>query len=294
MKELNTLNHGRTLPNSRKELISWMRAKLRKHGIRLRRRLSQIILIDPKTLSFIAKKSSELTSCGSTATILEIGAGIGNLTQFLGSENRNALIIAVEIDHRFAPILQEIKRVYNNIEIVIGDALTLLGSIRGIDLVTGNIPYHITSHLLLAIARSDIPFALLTMQKDVAERIVSKPGTKNYGKLSILMQLLFDVEILKAVPPVLFVPHPQVSSSIIVLKRKRLYNRYVETIEELTKCLFSYKRKLVIKAFEYCLGKKLNDKIKVEGSIWRKRVAHLTTEDIMELVNMYVKLRIEN
>jgi len=271
-----------------------MKAKLRKHGIRLRRRLSQIVLIDPKILSFIAKKSSELTPCRDTATILEIGAGIGNLTQFLGSENGNALIIAVEIDHRFAPILQEIKRVYNNVEIVIGDALTLLESIRGIDLVTGNIPYHITSHLLLAIARSDIPFALLTMQKDVAERIVSKPGTKNYGKLSILIQLLFDVEILKAVPPVLFVPHPQVSSSIIVLRRKRLYDRYVETIEELTKCLFSYKRKLVIKAFEYCLGKKLNEKIRVEGSIWRKRVAHLTIEDIMELVNIYVKLRTEN
>ncbi|MEM1560815.1 MAG: 16S rRNA (adenine(1518)-N(6)/adenine(1519)-N(6))-dimethyltransferase RsmA [Ignisphaera sp.] len=294
MKELNTLNHGRTLPNSRKELISWMKAKLRKYGIRLRRRLSQIVLIDPKILSFIAKKSSELIPCRDTATILEIGAGIGNLTQFLGSENGNALIIAVEIDHRFAPILQEIKRVYSNVEIVIGDALTLLESIRGIDLVTGNIPYHITSHLLLAIARSDIPFALLTIQKDVAERIVSKPGTKNYGKLSILMQLLFDVEILKVVPPVLFVPHPQVSSSIIVLKRKRLYDRYVETIEELTKCLFSYKRKLVIKAFEYCLGKKLNEKIKVEGSIWRKRVAHLTIEDIMELANIYVKLRTEN
>ncbi|MCS7110770.1 MAG: 16S rRNA (adenine(1518)-N(6)/adenine(1519)-N(6))-dimethyltransferase RsmA [Ignisphaera sp.] len=288
------MNLGKDLPNSRRDLIKWMRIKLKEYNIRLKSRLSQILLTDPKVLRFIAKKASELVSNRRSAVIIEIGAGIGNLTQFLVHENINALIVAVEIDHRFAPILQEIKKTYSNVEVLIGDAIPLLTSMRGVDLAAGNIPYHITSNLLLALAHSSIPCALLTVQKDVAERIVSKPGTKNYGKLSILMQMMFDVDVLRVIPSTLFVPPPRVSSAIIVLKRKNEYNQYVESIEYLTKCLFSYKRKLVSKALTYCLDKKLDNRIEVEGDIWRKRVGQLTVEDLMKLVDMYADLKKRN
>ncbi len=294
MKELAILSPGKDLPYTRRELLKWMKSKLKEYNIRLRKKLSQIMLVDPKILTFIAKKSYELISGKESPIVIEIGAGIGNLTQFLGHENIDALIIAIEIDHRFTPILQEVKKTFNNIEIIIGDALSLLTSMRGIDLVTGNIPYHITSHLLLALAQSSIPLALLTLQKDVAERIISKPGTKNYGKLSILMQMLFDVEVLRVIPSSLFIPSPQVSSAIIILRRKNPYNQYVRIAEELTKCLFSYKRKLVYKAFAYCIDRKLNDKVKVEGDLWRKRVSHLTIEDIVKLADIYVELKKRN
>lgn len=291
MKELDTLNLGRDLPGSRRYLIKWIRTKLREHNIKLKSRLSQIVLVDPKTLRLIAKKSSELISDRKPAVIMEIGAGVGNLTQFLGHENRDALIIAVEIDSRFAPILQEVKKIYSNVEVVIGDALSLLTSMKSVDLVAGNIPYHITSQLLIAFAHSNIPSAILTVQRDVAERIISKPGAKNYGKLSILMQIVFDVEMLKVIPPTLFIPSPQVSSAIIILKRKIEYNQYIESIEDLTKCLFSYKRKLASKAFEYCIGEKLDSRMRVEDSVWKKRVVQLTVEDIVKLASIYAELK---
>lgn len=291
MKELNILNHGREPPSSRRDLVNWVKARLKRYNIKLRKRLSQVILVDPRTLLFMARKLNEFIVDKDTVTILEIGAGIGNLTQFISYENKSALIIAVEIDYRFAPILQEIKGVYSNVDIIIGDAVDLLKTMRGIDIVIGNIPYHITSDILLALAQSDISFALLTVQKDVAERIASKPGTKTYGKLSILMQILFEINMVKVLPAKLFIPNPQVSSAIVILKRRRKYDTYIENIEKLTKCLFSYKRKLVSKALEYCLGEELGMKLEMEGEIWRKRVFHLTVEDIMKLASIYVELK---
>jgi len=296
MKELDIQNHGNILPCTRKDLISWIRTRLKRYNIKLRKRLSQIILIDPKILTFIAEKIGKIIEDRSNVAILEIGAGVGNLTMFLGCKNSNALVIAIEIDNRFASILKEIKNLCSNIEIIIGDALNLIKSFRGIDLVVGNIPYHITSDILLTLAKSNTKYALLTIQRDVADRLVSKPGTKNYGKLSILMQILFEINIMRIIPSTLFRPKPQVSSAIILLRRKKEYNEYMKNVEELTKCLFSYKRKLVLKAFTYCIdkNKRLEKKIKMEDNIWRKRVLQLAVEDIMNLTNIYVELKKKN
>lgn len=278
------------LNSTRNNIIKWIKTILNSHGIKLKKKLSQIILIEPKAYKTIINSITNCLTDNQHAAVLEIGCGLGTLT-FSLAKTQNMYVIGVEIDKRFTPILRKLQSIFPNLDIVIGDGRKILNSIRSVNTVVGNLPYHITSDILIAMSKTNIQCALITIQKDVANRLMTRPGSRNYGKISLYTQYLFDIKLVDVLPPNFFFPPPEVFSAIILLKRKKLYTSYAY-VEPLIKCLFSYKRKNLLKSLKKCLNKNYKDcinSINLSEEIWRKRVFQLAPEDIDTLVILLKK-----
>lgn len=184
----------------------------------VRRRLGQHFLIDPVAA---ARLVDSLALDPGQDLVVEIGAGRGALTEFLTP--RCGRLVAVELDYQLAAGLSQKFREYSHVSVVVGDFLKQelqdLCS-PGMRLrIVGNIPYAITSAIILRIleprSRRLIHDVTLTVQREVAERIVAKPGSKAYGVLSVLSQSLAVPEVLFGIPPRAFRPRPSVSSAVV-------------------------------------------------------------------------------
>jgi len=232
-------------------LSSWLREVLRELGIRPQKKLSQVFLVSPSFLKKIAEAVYAVG--GNKDSIVEIGVGVGNLTRFVLEIASPNMYVGIEIDERFYPILKEIQRVFASFNAIIGDARFVLEALRNVDIVIGNIPYNITSDILLKIARSSCKACVITTQREVAERLTSKPGSKSYGKLTIILGLLFDIEVLHYISAKNFIPVPEVDSATLVMVRKSPFNEQVEKLERLVLCVFSRRRKKLRKALKSCL-----------------------------------------
>ncbi len=219
---------------------------LEHHEIRLRDELSQVLLVNTHVLRFIAEHAC---SSDSRTRVVEIGSGPGNLTYVLSTFC--SYVIAIELDPRFATLLRELQR-RTNVDVVIGDAVMLVKALRGIDIAVGNLPYHISSQLLETLARSSVSRAIVTVQKEVGERIVARPGTDSYGKLSVVLQTVFRARILRFVSKKCFRPVPDVDSAIVELERVKNFDETIEKLQKLAKCLYSYRNKLLLKALKMC------------------------------------------
>ena len=197
------------------------------------RRLGQHFLRDPRVLGLIAS----LIPPGSV--VVELGAGRGELTLRLAE--RASRVYAIELDRRLAAELA--RRVPGNVEVIVGDVLEVDWPVA--DYVVGNIPYYITSPILLrAMRRGDR--CVFTVQLEVARRLVARPGSPDYGRLSAIAQCLYSVELVAKVPPTAFDPPPRVWSAVIrMLPLGEPCTRDVEGFEALTARLFSQRRKLV-------------------------------------------------
>ncbi|WP_204123013.1 16S rRNA (adenine(1518)-N(6)/adenine(1519)-N(6))-dimethyltransferase RsmA [Lacticaseibacillus mingshuiensis] len=200
------------------------RAILKAHGFRLKKRLGQNFLTVPKVLARIVT-AAQLTEADD---VIEIGPGIGALTEFLaGSAGR---VLAIEIDPQLLPVLADTMAPYDNVQVVEGDVLKLdlpalveeklPGSTRL--KVVANLPYYITTPILMHLLQSDLPLAGLTvmMQKEVADRLTARPSTKDYGSLSIAVQQNMHVAVAFDVSRKSFVPAPNVDSAIVTLTRR--------------------------------------------------------------------------
>jgi len=277
---------------SKNDLIKWIRESLVKYRIKLRKRLSQVMMVEPKAFKKIIETISLLINDVEKPLIVEVGAGLGTLTSALG-KILNSYIISIELDTRFTPLLKELQESFPNIDIVISDARVFLRTTRNPYIVVGNLPYHITSDLILEVGKSNAGYVVITVQKDVADRFIAKPGDKNYSKISLFVQYLFDVEICEILPPSSFIPSPDVFSAIVVMKRKRAFNEYAD-VEDIVKCLFSFRRKHVLKSLKKCLNVELNMLgINESDDLWRKRVYQLAPEDIEKLVIVLRKVRLK-
>ena len=154
--------------------------------------------------------------------VLEIGPGIGALTGYLARNARS--VIAVEIDKNLIPILEETLADHDNIELINKDILKVdlnaLVKEKGIDRplkVVANLPYYITTPIIMELLRSGVEFAGMTfmVQKEVAERMQAGPRTKSYGALTLAVQYYGDVSIAAEVPPGAFIPEPEVDSAVV-------------------------------------------------------------------------------
>ena len=156
--------------------------------------------------------------------VLEIGPGIGTMTQYLCEHARQ--VLAVEIDSHLIPILQETLAEYDNVEVLHGDILKQ--DIRGIAdrynggkpiKVVANLPYYITTPIIMELFESRVPLANVTVmvQKEVADRMKADPGTKEYGALSLAVQYYAKPYLAANVPPNCFMPRPNVGSAVIRL-----------------------------------------------------------------------------
>ena len=211
---------------------------LEKYGIKLKKSLSQNFLSDER----IAKKIVEKSGVGKEDVVVEIGAGAGTLTEELAKVAKK--VIAYEIDERLKDLLEERLSNFENVELIFTDFLKAdLSGIPDGFVYVSNIPYGITGPIIEKILREGrFSFAVLMVQKEVAERITSPPGRKSYGYLSALVQSFCNVEKLFDVSKSHFIPNPQVDSTVLKLVWKGKIAPFDEYREFLS-IAFSKKRK---------------------------------------------------
>jgi 16S rRNA (adenine1518-N6/adenine1519-N6)-dimethyltransferase len=220
---------------------------LQARGLRLTKRRGQHHLIDPGTIQRVVAACEPLDQ----ATVIEIGPGLGALTEPLAA--RASRVVAVEIDRGVAAALAERAGRLANVEVRCGDILRFPWAGVPDALVVGAIPYHITSPILVSLfdARHLIARAVLVIQEEVAQRLAARPGTKSYGRLSVLVQYGWEVELKLPVPRAAFFPRPSVESRCVELRRRtqpavRVSNERL--FFEIVKAGFAQRRKTLLNA----------------------------------------------
>ncbi len=205
-------------PRKTKEIIQ-------KHGITLKKSLGQNFLTDQNILRKIISAAELEKDKGA----LEIGPGIGALTQQLAKTAGR--VVAVEIDQRLLPILAETLEPYPHAGVVHGDVLKLdlhslfqqhFSGMAGVSVVA-NLPYYITTPIIMKLLEEKLPLdnIVVMIQKEVADRMAARPGTKDYGSLSIAVQFYCEAELVTIVPRTVFVPQPNVDSAVIRLRLRK-------------------------------------------------------------------------
>ena len=193
---------------------------INKYGFAFQKRFGQNFLIDSNILENIVS-AANITK---EDFVLEIGPGIGTMTQYLCENARE--VVAVEIDKSLIPILQDTLSEYNNVEVINEDVLKVdikkLAEERNDGKpikVVANLPYYITTPIIMGLFESHVPLESITVmvQKEVADRMQSGPGTKDYGALSLAVQFYSKAEIVANVPANCFMPRPNVGSAVIRL-----------------------------------------------------------------------------
>ncbi|MEW9702444.1 16S rRNA (adenine(1518)-N(6)/adenine(1519)-N(6))-dimethyltransferase RsmA [Paenibacillus sp. SI8] len=198
---------------------------LKRHDLVLKKSLGQNFLIDQNILNKIVSAAD----LGPDKAALEIGPGIGALTQQLAK--LAGRVLAVEIDQRLLPILGETLEPYPHATVVHGDVLKLdlpelfrqhFEGVAGVSVVA-NLPYYITTPIIMKLLEEKLPLEniVVMIQKEVADRMAARPGTKDYGSLSIAVQFHCEPELVTIVPRTVFVPQPNVDSAVIRLRVRK-------------------------------------------------------------------------
>lgn len=195
-------------------------AVLNKYKFNFQKKFGQNFLIDTHVLNKIVRAAG----VGESDCVLEIGPGIGTLTQYLLEAARE--VIAVEIDKTLIPILSDTLSAYNNITVINEDILKVdinklvMEKNNGKPVkIVANLPYYITTPIIMGLFEAHVPMESITVmvQKEVADRMQAGPGTKDYGALSLAVQYYAKPYIAANVPPNCFIPRPNVGSAVICL-----------------------------------------------------------------------------
>lgn len=235
-------------------------AVLKKYNFNFQKKFGQNFLIDTRVLERIIQASGVTKE----DFVLEIGPGIGTMTQYLCEYARE--VAAVEIDKNLIPILKETLSAYDNVEVIQGDILKIdindfvQKKNQGNPIkVVANLPYYITTPIIMGLFESHVPLDSITImvQKEVAERMQAGPGTKDYGALSLAVQYYAKTEIVANVPPNCFMPRPGVGSAVIKLTRYR--EAPVITSDErlmfaLIRASFNQRRKTLVNGLNNAAG----------------------------------------
>lgn len=224
---------------SRKELINYTVNVLRTYNVRPKKKLSQNFVVDPHLINTIL---SRVRKC-KPKRILEIGGGIGTLTFYLSDIAEE--VVTIEVDKKLIKILEnEVARRKGNVKVVYGDILKAYKRLGSFDVIVSNIPYHISSKILFILTEIKFEKALLTFQKEFANRLLAKPNEPDYGRLTVMANFYFNIEYLGTYPPSSFYPPPKVYSTLIGLKRKRInINIPTDFFQEVVRELFTLKNR---------------------------------------------------
>ena len=195
---------------------------LQKYNFNFQKKFGQNFLIDTHVLDKIIRESGVTKD----DCVIEIGPGIGTMTQYLCENARE--VVAIEIDKNLIPILQDTLSAYDNVTVINEDVLKVdikklaeeKNGGRPVKVVA-NLPYYITTPIIMGLFESHVPIDSITImvQKEVADRMQVGPGTKDYGALSLAVQYYAKPEIIANVPPNCFIPRPNVGSAVIRLTR---------------------------------------------------------------------------
>lgn len=250
------------------------KAVLERHGFTFKKSFGQNFLTDTNIL----QKIVDTAEIDKNVNVIEIGPGIGALTEFL-AENA-AEVMAFEIDERLVPILEDTLRDHANVKVINEDVLkadlqTRVKEFENPNLpikVVANLPYYITTPILMHLIESKIPFAefVVMMQKEVADRISAEPNTKAYGSLSIAVQYYMTAKVAFVVPRTVFVPAPNVDSAILKMTRRK--QPLVEVKDEdfffrVSKASFVHRRKTLWNNLTSNFGKSEEVKNKLEQAL---------------------------
>ncbi len=230
---------------------------LKKHNFRTAKRYGQNFIVDRN----IVKRIVDTANITGEDIVLEVGPGIGTLT--LALSDRVARVYSVEIDHRLIPILRETTAGRENITVHHGDILktdipSLIGEGTPFKIVA-NLPYYITSPIMMGFLESDLPIQGMTylIQKEVGDRLGAVPGTKDYGALTIACRYYAKVSIAFKVPPTVFIPKPRVDSVVVHLNKREtppaeVHNK--ETFFKVVRASFMNRRKTLANGLQMNLG----------------------------------------
>lgn len=291
-----------------KDIATPLRTKeiLEKYGLSAKKSLGQNFIVDTNILSKIVN-AGEINK---NTTVIEVGPGIGALTEQLAKKAGN--VIAFEIDDRLLPVLEDTLSPYDNIEIIHSDILKVdmkafeksyLADSKEVVLVA-NLPYYITTPIIMRFLESGLVLdhMVMMMQKEVASRISASPSTKAYGSLSVAVQYYMDAEVVFTVPKTVFVPQPNVESAIIKLSEKKEKNVQVNDeplFFRLVRSSFVQRRKTLWNNLLVAFGKEENTKAKLEKGLEladvdpKRRGETLTIEEFASLANAFSKLGLE-
>lgn len=283
-----------------KDIATPVRTKaiLDKYGFSFKKSLGQNFLIDPNVLRNIVSQAHLTENSGA----IEVGPGIGALTEHLARGAKK--VVSFEIDQRLLPVLEDTLSPYDNVTIVHSDILkadveaVIAEQMPGIDdiMVVANLPYYVTTPILMKLLNDRLPIRgfVVMMQKEVADRITAKPGTKAYGSLSIAIQYYCTAEVAMIVPKTVFMPQPNVDSAVIRLIKHD--KPPVEVIDEdflfvVTRASFVQRRKTIFNNLQAGLqsGKAKKDDIltalEAAGIDPKRRGETLTIEEFGRLAD---------
>jgi 16S rRNA (adenine1518-N6/adenine1519-N6)-dimethyltransferase len=238
-----------------KDIATPIRTKaiLEKYGFSFKKSLGQNFLIDTNILNRIVDHAGLTKESGA----IEIGPGIGALTEQLAKNCQK--VVAFEIDQRLIPILEDTLSPYPHVKVIHEDVLkadvlsVMENEFKEMDdvMVVANLPYYVTTPIIMKLLEDQLPIRgiVCMLQKEVADRISAKPGTKEYGSLSIAVQYYTMAEIVMIVPKTVFVPQPNVDSAVIRLTRR--LTPIVEVKDEafffqVTRASFAQRRKTLL------------------------------------------------
>jgi 16S rRNA (adenine1518-N6/adenine1519-N6)-dimethyltransferase len=263
---------------SRKELLSYVKSTLTSYGIKPRRRLGQSFTIDPHLIRDMVAYADVKPS----DEVLEVGGGVGCLTKALAQRARR--VITVEVDERLAKALRSLASSLGNVEVVEADFLDLEG--QRVDKVVSTAPYSIASPLVLKLVR-DFEFerAVLTFQREFAERLTAKPGTASYGRLTVMVALHADVKLLRHVSRWSFYPAPDVDSAVVEVELKKPPFEVDDELIKLIEELFTQRNRLALSVIK---RKRPSANLSGLEELAGKRVRDLSLE---ELYRAYLHLR---
>ncbi|HAL20371.1 MAG TPA: 16S rRNA (adenine(1518)-N(6)/adenine(1519)-N(6))-dimethyltransferase [Ruminococcaceae bacterium] len=240
--------------------INTVRSLLAKNGFTFKKSLGQNFLINPDVCPAMAN-----AACDSETGVIEIGPGIGVLTRELAKTAKK--VIAIELDERLKKILPETLSGLDNVEVIYGDALKLdlneiikekLSCCKSVA-VCANLPYYITSPVIMNLLESRLPITSVTVmvQKEAAQRLCAEVGTREAGAVSVAVSYYAEPHILFGVSRASFMPPPNVDSAVIKLKIRKEAPIKVKNEKEffrLVKCCFSQRRKTLVNAVSNTAG----------------------------------------
>ena len=285
-------NREIAVPSRTKEILA-------KHGFTFKKSLGQNFLTEPNIL----RKIVDTATITKETNVIEVGPGIGALTEHLAKQAKQ--VLAFEIDDRLIPVLADTLQPYKNVSVVHQDVLKapLQAMTQEIfeqpDLplkVVANLPYYITTPIMMHFLESELPVAemVVMMQKEVADRISAKPGTKAYGSLSIAVQYYMEAKLAFIVPKTVFVPQPNVDSAILKLTRRETPAVSVtdeQAFFRLTNASFQLRRKTLWNNLQNSYGKDdetkawLKASLEVAGIEPSRRGETLSLEEFAALSN---------
>ncbi|HLL00941.1 MAG TPA: 16S rRNA (adenine(1518)-N(6)/adenine(1519)-N(6))-dimethyltransferase RsmA [Myxococcaceae bacterium] len=223
---------------------------LKRHGLHAKYSWGQNFLGDERALREIA----EALALREGEPVVELGPGLGHLTRFLAATG--ARVTAVEKDRDMITVLE--KEAIPGVTVVSGNAATVnFAQVAGVPevAVAGNLPYHLTSSILFQVLeqRAQVTRAVFTLQKEVVERLAAEPGTRDYGLLTVLLGLYFDIDQVAMLPARLFHPPPKVDSAVVRLTRLKAPRAPVvdgDRFIRLVKAAFAHRRKTLLNSLK--------------------------------------------